>query len=286
MPQAGFARLRWSVAFLLVWAMLPGVEPAFAAAPPRRIVSLNLCADGLLVALADREQVLSLSPLSRDPWTSFLARESAGYPTNIGKGEAILFTGADLVLTGRWGAQATQSLLARQGIATLAIDEWESLEGGRAQVRMIAARLGHPERGERLIAALDAALERTRSIVPPGRSALPLQHRGWVEGQDSLLTEILRHMGFTPHQGRLGLQGGGAARLEHLVTAPPDYAILDEAAQDVMDNGGAFLAHPALAAALPPKRRLILPLRLSICGGPSIPAAIDALAAEVRAKVR
>jgi iron complex transport system substrate-binding protein len=37
---------------------------------------------------------------------------------------------------------------------------------------------------------------------------------------------------------------------------------------------------------VPPERRLHLPARLPICGGPATPVAIDTLAAEVRAKVR
>ena len=40
--------------------------PAFADAP-RRIVSFNLCADQLVVALADPEQIAGLSPYAADP---------------------------------------------------------------------------------------------------------------------------------------------------------------------------------------------------------------------------
>jgi iron complex transport system substrate-binding protein len=68
--------------------------------------------------------------------------------------------------------------------------------------------------------------------------------------------------------------------------APPDYAVMDEGTGEAVDNGSAFLVHPALAEALPRERRLLVSGRLLICGGPSTPAAIDALAAEVRSKVR
>jgi iron complex transport system substrate-binding protein len=52
------------------------------------------------------------------------------------------------------------------------------------------------------------------------------------------------------------------------------------------DLGSAFLHHPSLLRALPPERRLTIPARLSLCGGPSTPVLIDTLAAEARAKVR
>ena len=48
------------------------------------------------------------------------------------------------------------------------------------------------------------------------------------------------------------------------------------------DQGEALLAHPALAALYPPDRRILLPERLTVCGGPSLPEAIDWLASEAR----
>jgi iron complex transport system substrate-binding protein len=280
-------------ALILAAAVISGTVSAGAQigasgpeARPQRIVSLNLCADQLLIALADREQVLSLSPLVRDASVSYFLEEGASYPANGGKGETILFTGSDLVITGRWGAQATRDLLARQGFRVVPLDVWQSLEGGRQQIREVARLIGQPERGERLVAEIDAALERARGIVPPGRSILSVHRRGWVQGTDSVLSEILRHMGFTLHQQRLGLGAGGVARLERLVVEPPDYAVMDEGTGAAVDNGSAFLVHPALADAIRRERRLQVSGRLLICGGPSTPKAIDALAAEVRLKVR
>jgi iron complex transport system substrate-binding protein len=288
-PQSLAAAAR--AALFLAAAVISGTVSAGAQGGasdgrPQRIVSLNLCADQLLVALADREQVLSLSPLVRDASVSYFLEEGASYPANGGKGETILFTGADLVITGRWGAGATRDLLMRQGFRVVPLDVWQSLEGGRQQIREVARLIGQAERGERLVAAIDAALERARGIVPPGRSVLSVHRRGWVQGTDSVLSEILRHMGFTLHQQRLGLGAGGMARLERLVVEPPDYAVMDEGVGEAVDNGSAFLVHPALSDAIPRERRLQVPGRLLICGGPSTPAAIDALAAEVRLKVR
>ena len=45
-------------------------------------------------------------------------------------------------------------------------------------------------------------------------------------------------------------------------------------------NRVALLAHPALVALFPPERRIALPERLTVCGGPSLPAALDWLAGE------
>jgi iron complex transport system substrate-binding protein len=275
--------LRRLTALVWVGALLAG---GAAAGEPRRIVSLNLCADQMLLALADRDQIASLSPLAKDPALSFLADRVGSLPVNGGKGEAILVSGADLVLTGTFGQQARTALLRRQGLAVVALDPWRSIEDGRRQIRMLAGRLGYPARGEGLIAAIDEALARSRDIVPESSSILTYYRRGYVPASDSLTGELLRHMGFRLHQDGLGLSRGGLARLEAIVMDPPDFLLMDEAAERAVDNGSALLVHPALAAAVPSARRLSVAGRLTICGGPSLPAAIEALAREIRAKAR
>jgi iron complex transport system substrate-binding protein len=270
----------------MVLAGALAARPAAAQDRPRRIVSLNLCADQLLLALADRDAIASLSPLATDPSLSFLAGRAAGISVNGGKGETILFSGADLVLAGSFGQHARTALLRRQGLEVLALEPWRSIDHGRGQIRALAARLGQPGRGEALISAIDAALARTKDIVPGAPSILTYYRRGYVPASDSLTGELLRHMGFRLHQDALGLPRGGVARLESVVRTPPDYMLVDEAAGRAMDNGSALLVHPALAQAVPPDRRLAIPGNLTICGGPSIPEALEALAREAKARVR
>jgi len=254
-------------------------------AQPRQVASLNLCTDQLLLALADHGQIASLSRLARDPEISFLAERAQGMPTNEGA-EPLLFRRPDLVLTGTYGQNDQVAILRKQGLEVLQLGPWSSLEEGRAQIRTLAARLGHPERGEALVARIDAALARTRGIVRGSRRVLVYERGGWVAATSSPLSEILAHLGFTLHQPALGLDAGGLARLEAVVMAPPDALLVDSAAQQAIDNSTALLAHPALAAAVPPERRLAVPARLTICGGPSTPAAIEALAEEARGKLR
>lgn len=267
-------------------SLLAVLAGSSAQAAPRQIVSLNLCADQLLLALADRDQIASLTPLVTDRSLSYLADRAVGLPVNQGRGEAILFEGADLVLTASYGSHVQRDLLQRHGLDLMLLDPWQGLADGKAQIRAVAARVGHPERGERLVAEIDEALARAANIVAGHRSVMAYYRRGWVPASDALVNELLRHMGFRLHQGALGLEQGGVARLESIVASPPDYLLVDEVAGQGLDQGSALLMHPALARAVPPERRLVIPGRLEICGGPATPATIDALAAEVRAKVR
>ena len=44
------------------------------------------------------------------------------------------------------------------------------------------------------------------------------------------------------------------------------------------DQGALYFMHPAMAALYPPERRIALPTRLTMCGGPALVAAFDYLA--------
>ncbi len=280
------SRRRLAEGLLLTGTALLVAGAVQAQPVPRRVASLNLCTDQLLLALADRSQIASLSRLARDPSLSFMAAEAASVPQNDGGAETLLFERPDLVLAGTYGQQEQAALLRRQGLDVLDLGSWSSLEDGRTQIRSLAHRLGQSERGEALIAQIEAALARARGIVPGKRSILVYERGGWVAAAHSPLNEVLTHMGFSLHQEALGLPTGGAVRLETIVVAPPDFLLVDAGSAEVRDNGTALFAHPALADAVPPERRLALSGRLTICGGPSTPEAIDALRAEVIAKVR
>ena len=69
-----------------------------AAAKPQRVVSINLCADQLLVALAAPGQIAALSPLARDKRLSYVAGAARSLPVHRGTAEDIVKTQADLVL--------------------------------------------------------------------------------------------------------------------------------------------------------------------------------------------
>src|SRR5262245_13426043 len=50
---------------------------AGAADAPKRIASFNVCADQLVLALADPDQIVALSPNARDPAISVMTKEAS-----------------------------------------------------------------------------------------------------------------------------------------------------------------------------------------------------------------
>jgi iron complex transport system substrate-binding protein len=259
---------------------------AAQASEPHRVVSANLCADQLVLALADREQIASLSPFARDPSLSFLASQAAGIEQNRGSVEDILRLEADLVLIGAYDSRYARVLLEAKAVPFQILAPWRDFEDGRAQIRSLALALGHPERGEALITRIDQALASARGSAFEARSALVLERRGYVLGRGSLVDDILALAGLRDGAAELGVGAQGFVSIERLVAGRPDYLVVSQANPAAGDQGLAFLTHPALSRLYPPDRRLVVPDRLAICAGPSTPALVATLVSEIRAKVR
>lgn len=267
--------------FLTGVAALLLALPAVAA--PQRIVSINLCADELLVTLADPGQIAGLSVYATDPTLSFTADAAKAFRHDASSAETVVGLNPDLVLAGRYTKRATRDMLDRLGYRVELLDAAKSIEDSEAIIRKVAALVGHPERGEAMIADIAAARARAEAAAPPGRpTAAIYQRRGYVTGGDTLSGELLTLAGFTDDGAPLAGKTGGFVPLEKIVAQPPDYIVVAASTRRAEDQGSALLAHPALAALYPPARRIVLPEKLTVCGGPSLPAALDWLAGEAK----
>jgi iron complex transport system substrate-binding protein len=259
---------------------------AFAASPPQRVASLNLCADQLLMALAAQGQITTLSPLSRDAQLSHAFKAAMSFPHNEGRGEAMLLSSPDLVLVGPFEQGARRAMLNRHHIQTHVLPPWTSLAMGQSQITDLSILLGRVTEGEKLSENLKAAMERTRAIAPRPLRTLVLQKRAYTPGQTNLLDDMLRHIGLVSYASAYGLEQGGTVSLEHLVNDPPDLLLMGDSDQRMIDQGSAVLNHPALTTLFPAEKRLVLPDALTICGGPATIEALDRLAEQVREKMR
>jgi iron complex transport system substrate-binding protein len=257
---------------------------AVATSPPRRIVSLNLCADQFLLAFAPREAIASLSPSAADPGFSYLAEAAAGLPRNAGDGERIALAPPDLVLAGPWDQRAKRLLLARAGAPMHVIGFWESFDDGAARIRAAGRALGADEKAEVLVAAIDARRAKLRALALPPRRFLLLQRRGYVPGPANVVSLALREAGLVDASAGWALPFGGLASIERILAEAPDILVVTGEDLRAEDMGSALIDHPALAARYPATKRLVLPRRLTLCDGPATPALLEALEAQVLAK--
>lgn len=250
------------------------------APAPRRAVSINLCTDQLVLALAEREQIAGLSRIARSE-LSYLAGQAVGVSSVDGGAEGVLVLKPDLVLAGAFSGAETRAVLVRQGIRVEAFAPVMTIAGAREEAIRVANLLGRADRGAALVAEIDRAIAQARG-VGKGLTAIAYERRGFAAGRGTLLDELMVHMGLENAATRAGIRSVGAMPLEVVVQTRPDVLILDWGGGLPPDQGTALLQHPALARAVPSDRHIVLPANLVACAGPALPAAIDRLAAEVR----
>jgi iron complex transport system substrate-binding protein len=271
----GFTR-RAAVGAGLATGFLGGV--ASAGALPR-VVSLNPCLDAVLVNVADRGQVAALSHYARDPQQSSIARIALGYPITYESAEEVIALRPDVVLTAAHSSPATRAALTRLGIRTELFKVPNSWVENQVQIRRIAAAVGHPDRGEALIARVEAAM--ARSAPRPGArpvTALVFQPNGFAAGHGTLVDEMMRRAGFVNVAQRYGLKKWGNVSLERLLDDPPEVLLAGQAAPNAPTFAEKILNHPALASISSRMTRAVFPERLLYCGGPGLADTAAALA--------
>ena len=265
------------IAGLMLTAFCACMTRAQAEMPPRRIVSFNLCADQLLLALADPAQIAGLSPYAVNPALSVMTEQGARFPRLDWDAESVINLAPDLVLVGP-SDRPTRAILDATGLRVVEVGLVGDLAAARKQARDIGALIGHPERGERLSRALEQA-EATlaASAVQPPLTALVVQRGGYSEGPASLVAGMLRVAGLRPPPNSpAGF--GGFVSLEQLLIDGPDVLVLQDPPRAAGDQGALFITHPALLARYGPNRRIDLPARTTLCGGPPLLQGLDFLA--------
>ena len=243
---------------------------------------MNICADQMLLAIADPDQIMGLSKFSRDArqWAGEGARK---YPILSGGAEDILMLKPDIVAASDFDKRSTREILKANGQNLIEFPIPRTLADVRDQIRQMGALAAHPARATAEIARLDAAIaDAKRAASGKNVRMLPLSRRGWVPGRDSFVGAILTEAGLSSAAGELGIDFGGFVSMEEIIKLKPDFLVVSDAGARAEDDGRAFLLHPALEHFYPRNRRIVIPERMTECGGVFLADALNALTAELK----
>jgi iron complex transport system substrate-binding protein len=269
-----------SLAFFLVLVgagKLVAAAPAFSDTRPKRIVSLDLCTDQLLIELADGAQIAAVTHLAADPDLSAIPQKARGFAVTHGGAEDVLRYDPDLILAGPFGVAASVALLRRLDRNVLVVPLPRDLDGVRTAVRLVAAAVGATPKGEAMIADFDRRLPLPSSSRHPP-SAVLYQPGGAVSLPGSLAAAALAAAGLRNLAPAYPLTRDGQVPLESLLVMPPDLLVLGSGGADYPDPLPGGLSHPALHLLFRHRPTLALPWRDWLCGTPHIADAIVRLA--------
>ena len=261
-------RLRQALAALVLLALV--VAGGAQADTGPRVASINACTDQLVLKLADRDRVVTVSHYAGNAGFSYMAPAAEGLPRNHGHAEEVLAHDPDLVFAGPYTRRETMHRLQELGFRVITVASPTDFAGIRSNIRKVARLVGHPERGRRLIERMDRTLAAVRARVPEGDArlrALVLRPNGVTVGKGSLLDTLLEAAGLRNAGRELGAGVYAEVPLERLVTTAPDLIILGAFATDQPSLAQGVMHHPvfeALDLARPP---FWLPGKLWSCGG-------------------
>ena len=258
-----------------------------AAAPPRapsrcrRVASINLCADQHVLALADPEQILTVSWLAADPEESLFAAEAARHHAELRHGR-----GAARVRSRRRDrrhvyepvharAAAAARLPRRRARARELPSPTSSATCGSS--RQPSAR---PSAASELVAALRARMRAHRG-EPTRRTALAavvVRPGGFTVG-----AALARRRAACSSRGvrnvaaEQGLDRWGSLSMEALLRSAPELIVLTGYRSTQPSLANAVLEHPALRAARAPsgaRRRCRRRYGRAVCRAASSRAAL------------
>jgi iron complex transport system substrate-binding protein len=189
---------------------------------PMRIVSLDYCADQYVLKLADRDQILALSPEAARDY-SYMHEAAAGLPTVRPVTEDVLILKPDLIVRSYGGGPNAEAFFERTGIPVLTVG-WtthiDSEESGSIPsiIQQMADGLGQSERGRELVSEFRARLTAIEKHSD-GKTALYMTPAGVTSGPGSMIHEMLVSAGFKNFEREPGWR---ALPLERLAYEQPD----------------------------------------------------------------
>jgi iron complex transport system substrate-binding protein len=245
-----------------VFASLSAVSLALAApaaAAPRRVASLNLCTDELLLILAEPRQIASVSHLAQQPAETPLWRQARRYKRNDGSLVSVAPLRPDLVLTMGGGGRDRAHIAERLRIRNLVLPYPQSIADIERGILSVASALGRTEAGRRAVAQI-AALKRS---APASRvDTIWLGGGGRSVAATGLAADWMALAGMRQRPLR-----GDRVSLEHLLAAPPALLLRSDYRAGQYSAEQRWLSHP-LAARAKSARTLVTDGRRWTCMGP------------------
>jgi iron complex transport system substrate-binding protein len=239
-----------------------------AEAAPRRVASLNLCTDELLLMIGEPGQIASVTHLAQQPAESGLWREARRYRRNDGSLVSVAGLRPDLVLIMGGGARDRGRIAKRLGIRMLDLPYPQSLADLEQAVREVAGALGRASAG----AALLARIERLKATRPASAAdTIWLGGGGRTVPAEGLAAEWMALAGLRQRPVR-----GHRVSLEQLLVRPPAILLRSDYRSGQYSGEQRWLSHP-LARRARGARNVVTDGRPWTCMGPALVPEIERL---------
>jgi ABC-type Fe3+-hydroxamate transport system substrate-binding protein len=213
----------------MLGALLLAAASLGAAPATRRIASLNLTADEVLVEILPTDRLVAVTAAADDAGTSNVVGRVPPSVARFRKAdlERLVALAPDLVVVSEYTDPDFLYLLERSGLRYHRMEGLRSLAGNRRAVLALGAAVGARAGAEKLVARYDAVLaelaERLRGVTRP---RVMYWASGMTAGGDTAIGALIDSAGARNVGAEIGVVGIGPVGAERAFTADPDVVLI------------------------------------------------------------
>lgn len=245
------------------------------------VVSINLCTDQFLMLLADPEQIIALSSLSRDEAGSVFHEEARDYLQINPIAEELLPLAPEFVVAGPYTSRYTLSLLDELGIRVETFPIATSIDEMLANITRMGELLARQERANEIVNDVRqrlAAIEvRVSAFTGAKPRAAVYDTNGYTVGNETVRGQIMSLSGWDNVAVEQGIASYGVLGLEQLIALKPNALIESPYSDGTYSRGQMLTHHPAIRASGLDPLIVHVPSNQTICAGPWVVDVIEQL---------
>jgi len=252
-------------ALLLLVAPATSGRASDAGAPPRRVASLNLSADEVLVEILPPDRLVGVTRWADDPETSNVAGRvpASAYRFQKADMERLVALAPDLVVISEYTDADIEKLIERSGMRWHRMSGLSSLSGVRAAIQDLGRVVGEASAADRVLARFDATLaDLKRRLEGAKRPRVLYWSGGMTAGADTAIGSLIEAAGGINVGAELGVAGIAPPGAERAFVADPDVVLVSSYAGATEE----VKSHPLLSElrAVKEGRIVVMPNRLLV----------------------
>jgi iron complex transport system substrate-binding protein len=225
---------------------LSALTDVSALEKPKRVASLNLTADEVLVEILPPERLVGVTAFADEKGTSNVVGRVPASVTRFPKAdlERLLSLKPDLVVVSEYTDADFQRLLETSGLRVHRMSGLRSLAGFGAAILDLGRAVGEESAARALVARYEARLQDlARRLQGAPRPRVLYWAGGMTAGGDTAIGALIEGAGARNAGAELGLTGIVPVGAERAFVADPDYLLVGEG----WESAQALRAHPLLS---------------------------------------
>ena len=196
--------------------------------PPQRIASGTLFTDVVLSVICDKNRIVAMHQVSKNPLFSPIAEFSSKFGYHLTSDpETILAVQPDLVFLASFSDKRLDGLLSSDHRQVIRLHNLNSLAGVRESIRAVGYIVGRDRSAEDLVRQMDQRLDAVAKASASRRNWRVLSwSSGFVAGRGTIFSDVLGYVGATNLANEFGVDGARRIQPERLLASQPDALVI------------------------------------------------------------